>query len=874
MAKLRLTVPPVVHRFVHVGALADAALATLTMRIYKKPMELTDNLPRRSSGPFRPFLRVAWVRRSGPVGASAYPQFLLERTTRAVCPCHAHRGRLLCAPALLGLALGWMIAAGDSTVAQEVSPGQRLVDRGRTIGLMTHSPTAHDAERVLVWMQAAARLSPTLAEAHLWQYDLLTRLGRDPEALAALTRYTQLNPGDLSARIDLLEARFNLCQSVDQRIAYCRERLAELQTGGASSGDSSNTPGRPTSKDLQRSGLHRRMADLHFRAGDSAVAEQEARRAVEAFPGNAAALALLVELADEPDRPVRQVRASLAAIAASPTDVPEMWRLARALDDLAMGDEAAVWYQRARVTMERAAPNRPLPEHFLLDEARSHADAGRYEQAFEAAEKLVSAAPNNIAARFLLLDLATRSAKADVVASQKAFLVEKFGKLASSRPASAPAAETADTALAVQAAWYYTLFAPDAEKAVKLARQAIDAGEPTGRVVYGLAELLAGNIEKAVETLTSLAPRDPWAAAGLGEALIRQGKFEDAVRVLREGEALRRSGLAYERIGALLNSQDESLVSPTMLPEVQTALREFDARVLDFVERPSEAIRLEVSAASDTWAFGDPWRCDIRLTNIAPYPVFIGDGRMIEGRILVSLAWGESSTREWPGYLPLALHDQPVLPPGASVSRTITLDVGPAAALAASFPQRELELTARFVLDPVQGAGGWLSALKGFPEAVLKITRPAVDASRMALDRLMKTVRTGSEQERVHALGVCGSLLREAEAETRGELDYTPRRVDEVKLAREVIAALQAPFASVRVAALEALRGTTFTKRTLEQVAPLLSDPDWLVRLTTLDVLAEVQGEKLRPVLEKLASADADDLVRRAAGTLMGSLPR
>jgi HEAT repeat protein len=254
--------------------------------------------------------------------------------------------------------------------------------------------------------------------------------------------------------------------------------------------------------------------------------------------------------------------------------------------------------------------------------------------------------------------------------------------------------------------------------------------------------------------------------------------------------------------------------------------------------------------------------------------VYIGEGRMTEGRILVSLAWADGGSGQWPGYLPLALHDQPVLAPGSRIACALTLDVGPAADLAASFPQRELELTARFTLDPVPGtAGGWVSALRAFPDAVLQVKRPAVNVSRTELDRLMKAGGRGSDAERVRAVGIFGALIRESESATRGALDYAPRRVDEIKLAREVMTALQAPSPSVRTAALEALRGVTFTKRTFQEVAPLLSDPDWLVRVTTLDVLAAVQGGTLRPVLEKLATADRDELVRRAARNLMGLMP-
>ena len=45
------------------------------------------------------------------------------------------------------------------------SPGGWLLDHGRTLGVNTTCPTTDDAELVLVWMEAAARVDPD--DAHL-----------------------------------------------------------------------------------------------------------------------------------------------------------------------------------------------------------------------------------------------------------------------------------------------------------------------------------------------------------------------------------------------------------------------------------------------------------------------------------------------------------------------------------------------------------------------------------------------------------------------------------------------------------------------------------------------------------------------------------
>lgn len=766
--------------------------------------------------------------------------------TRPWLPAHPVHSRPGCGLKVICAALAVLIPSERGfLLADSPSTGQWLLNHGRNVGLATPSPAAEDAETVLVWMEAAARVDPDLAEAYLWQYDLLGRLNRPEAARAALQSYCRLRPDDVSARLTLLDSEFENGQSVETRLAFCSQTL-----GGE--GVSA----------LVQSDVHRRIAQLHASSGDRDGAEAHAGQAIAAFAGNVAALNVWVDLADAQSRPLRQVRMLLAAIAAAPGSAPQMWQLASVLDQMSLHEEAARWYERALDLYESPAGGQRPPAELLLAFAASCLDGGQYERALTLGERVVAVAPQSVEARFLLLDVAQKTGRSDVAEQHAGYLTALFQQQQDNAPAGFSVLATAHGET-----WYYLRHQPDPNKALEAATRArqMAPDRPDIEGIYGLAQLAAGDAQTAEEVLRPWAEARPWAAAGLGEALLAQGRTDEAIAALRQGEALRFSGPAYERIvTALASCQQEPAPVPSR-SAIRETLRGFDEACLSFPSRPGEFLRLEV-IPQGRWAFGEPWSCEFRLTNVGTFPISVGQGQMIEGSALVSLRWGESPQEQLVGYLPISLAQTPVLPPGETLSMIRSLDIGPAAALARSAPQREWDLELSVVLDPVVGAGGKLeSGLPGFSAVDVRAKRAKVDASRAGMRALLARLREGTEPERIAAVRAVAALIVEREAARHQPPDYFVHRVDELKLRKMLLSALADPAPQVRAAALDALRAVDLGPRTLEQAAPSLSDPHWLVRLLAIDVLSASQGDSFRPVLERTATADPDNLVRRLA---------
>src|SRR5688572_9677128 len=95
-------------------------------------------------------------------------------------------------------------------LAEPLSTVKWLVDLGRDYPLSPQAALSDaDAEITLLFMQAASRLDPQLAEAYLWQYDMLLSLGREAEARKILGEYVRLQPDDVAAQLNWIHQMAN-----------------------------------------------------------------------------------------------------------------------------------------------------------------------------------------------------------------------------------------------------------------------------------------------------------------------------------------------------------------------------------------------------------------------------------------------------------------------------------------------------------------------------------------------------------------------------------------------------------------------------------------------------------------------------------------
>lgn len=667
---------------------------------------------------------------------------------------------------------------------------------------------------ILLWMLASARLSPDHPDAYWWQYDLAMRLGRTEAAHAALRKYLELQPDDAVARLAHIDLSIDELQTANRRIEFCTAALGNAVYPEVISD------------------LHRRLAQLYRGRGDEETSRTHATDALRACPrGDANVFGSDVA-------PETRVAAMLSRIAASPADVRYLWDLALLLDSLSMHGRAHQWYEHALDALP--APFQPAnpPSRLLLDLAISAMDGGNFKVAIDACKRISESDPTYLDSLSIVIRSLQGSGdqdKADVVSSElhrllRAVPLPQLHTDDASEPqAPATGVQNATPEMLARVAWLHAQFDPDPTRSADFSSSAMAMApnNPFIRRAFGLCRLANNDFDEAKRALEPLAPVDQWAADGLARILLRDGERTRAIAILRQAESVRHSGVAYDRIVQRLTSLDEQPVAMPDRSPVADLLDGFDQRVLRFPTDPAEFLALDVRLEPADVRYGDPFISTVTLTNSGPFPITIGDGRMVAPEVSVSIELHRTeheSTRRSEGYLTIALAKRLVLKPNESVTTTRTLDVGAAAELAYAYPTEACRYTFSFLLDPVAAVGGgWSSRLRGFDPIVATLTRTA---SR----------RAAQQTQVLNALGHASPI--------------------------------------VRARSLYALSHEQLDESAVAGAAPVLSDTHWLVRLVAVDLFARRQGHVFSQVLARLARDDPDALVRRLAQLHLSKLRR
>ncbi|MCB9867444.1 MAG: tetratricopeptide repeat protein [Phycisphaerales bacterium] len=733
-------------------------------------------------------------------------------------------------------------------------PAQWIVDYALSVGQQVTSPQPQDAEYVLVWLDAAGRISPGLADAHLWRFDLLNRLGRDEAARAALADYCRAAPHDVHAAIQRLDLDFAAARNAEERLALCTDRLTDPDISAEFASD-----------------IHRRLAEIHYAQGDADAALADARRAVELMPLNLPAQKLLAEIEGRMDDPRTRVHLLVMELSVNPGSISARRKLADTLASVGMSETALTWYAHARQAFLQEYPERPVPEDLVLAEAAARADADDVDGALGLCRDLLVRDPANSAAAMALIAIARDAERTETATEMQDTLAAHLREL------EAHALETHDAAVCAAIAAFNLDVSYDPHRALKFARTA-DASAPSNpaiRALLGRALVDTGQVDEGIALLKSVAGADQRAALALATALRSQQQADAAIAVLQQAAALRRAGRDYRGIRAVLRELHADMPKPPDVDGIRALLGKLNPALLNFSANPADFIHYEFRLQQPSVPLSAPIRAEVALVNNADFPVSVGSARMAPDHIAVSVGMANAPDTARPGYLTIDLNTCFLLAPGARSSRVVALDTIAAQALIYRQPQRELALEFTFTPDPVVANDARIvCGLPGIKASERRLIRRAVNASPEGQTRLAAQLRTGSEPERLAAIDIMLALIFERQEETSGKTQpYPMAHVDVDNLKRLLRVALRDRSALVRARAACALSLLPLDDAAVGDLAPLLSDRHFLPRLCACELFARQQGKVFLPVLERMRT-DSDPLVARLAGLYRDALTR
>lgn len=720
----------------------------------------------------------------------------------------------------LSIMLAGTFLGAASAWAGPLPTGAWLVDLGRDYPRTPQSGVSDaDAEITLLYMQAAGRVDPALAEARLWQYDMLVALNRPDAAREALASYVRLAPADIAAHLTWVSLEIERLQTAESRADFCTRHLA--------------TPGLPGKV---ASDLHRRLAEFHWSRGERDQALSAANAALDAYELNFVARQLLEQI-QPPQEPSRtaELDGLLLALSAGPNDP----YLARAAAD------------------ELMRLNLPEPA------ARLYAHAAKVLQLFDPHGDLAQALADHATA--LYADGRESEAREQIEASARQWklLLERH-------------AGDLDPALTAQMAWFFAFHEPQAGEAERLARLA-RTQEPdliVARRALGSALRQLNRLDEARTELSDIAGQDVAAAAELVLALSAAGDKEQAAQVLGRAATQPADPDGYL---ALARAADRAGVAPPArepIPaEAARTAKAFPWQVLDYPLHPDKYVSLKLDVPRKELPPGEPWLLTVRLRNTGPFPITVGPGMMLLPDLLVGVETRGDRPRTTGPTLRFSLDRTPRLMPGESVEVTHTIDLGVIRSGMIGTPQMAHEVTVNAVLSPIsfideQGQEIIAPAVGGLLAPPLEFRRLSFEPTADNLRELVAGLQSAEVMDRIRSLEVLTMLLAEHQHLRSGTLKYEARPIDAPGIQALILGMAKDADWQVRARLAECLRWIGLDAAGRSTGNDLLNDAHWLVRGLAMRVFADHYRAKAQPVLSQAAAEDSDEWVRRLAAAL------
>lgn len=695
--------------------------------------------------------------------------------------------------------------------------------------------------QVIALLEASTAVSKECPDAHYWLYDLYSRMDRTDAAREALTRYVMMTPGDDAARLRLLELNLSHRQTAEARMDFVRSELKQ----------------KPLSR-VYESELRRYLAHGHYERRETEFASREVERALRLNPMNVSARELAYEMFGETEPALQRTEMALQLIAMNPSQANLVWDLAEFLDRLSLHVQAQEWYNRA-IQIHQRTDTGAVPKEFLHKLAVSYVCSGDFGKAKEVADDILRDSPECHTTRLLRAHAEQKLGLEDAAHEDLLHVSKAYEQRADDILKEKLRDEAAEVA------WFYSYHQPDKDRALMLARLAVDAPEPSplARLAHGYALRLNGQTDEALKALNPLASTDQLAALELAKAQLERGNRAQALTLLHKAAAIQYSGIAYDLIGDLLSKYGEAAPQSPLHDKVVAVLDRFSRDVFDFCDRPEDFLKFTLRFAEEPIPPVGPIDVTFRAENTGPFAITLGEGFMSRPLVAVSARVGGEDGLRFNNYLQVLLNSRPLLQPGDAVEKTTAVDVGlfREHLLRTVSQSLEIEITALF--DPVYEDGKLGVGMGTIEARPIRTKRRGVETIPEGVTALLDQSKSQDPAARITAAELLGALRADAESRLSGtKADGVP--MDTITGALVTLVGDRDP--RVRARAMVAVGWSKLDERITNAAASgVRGDAPPVVKMLAVSLFARQHGDKFVKVLRQLSRSDPSPFVRAMA---------
>lgn len=453
----------------------------------------------------------------------------------------------------------------------------------------------------------------------------------------------------------------------------------------------------------------------------------------------------------------------------------------------------------------------------------------------------------------------------------------------------ASAAEKAETQLSQkeqtspiypeQLAWFYGFVQEDPEKALAWSNQAFEESPDRNGVKEMFAYTLAlnGQYELAQQYAESPAGNTPITLLTTAMTDLAKEQKQASLEALRSAIEMSPESFVAEKAARLLKEQDSDYIPAVDPAAIQDALNAqyADRIVPDFME-PSKRYAVKLLFNGSDFLYGDAFQPRLVIENTSSDALVISDDAFLQGRVRIDAALEGGLNVEIPDLLSTRFRPSKPVLPGEHLSVPLDLYCGPLRKLLMTYPQAETAIRFTVYLDPVMSLSGRVeNRVKTTDPVQAKIYRRGVTLSRNFLLQRLDVLSKGQPGQKYQAASLFTGLLAEDQALRLGRADFKHVSVEKALLVDAVRKLLVDPDWKIRVYTLDRLVSLSMPldAEMIGEISDNLNHEKWPVRMMAMYLLAKAQPESFQRVLDWTVEHDSHPLNRRMALALGAKEP-
>ncbi|MCG8338703.1 MAG: hypothetical protein MJE63_29700, partial [Proteobacteria bacterium] len=463
----------------------------------------------------------------------------------------------------------------------------------------------------------------------------------------------------------------------------------------------------------------------------------------------------------------------------NPNNLSDSIALADILYALNKFEKASLLYSHSiKLLTDSAEANKgeELLKGLQFKNAISLFNAGKYQECFNLTVAINSKAQNDLPT-FAFSVLALK--KLDKL-EQAQKIIEKVDSLSQGLLSGIEDSDLLGQANA-NLAWFYCFAADQPEKAYNYSIKISKDERGNLPSLRGYIQLLKGDIEQARVTISKCDPGDPLAIFTSAILAINDSQTEKGAELLSLA-VNSAPGAVYSFIDEKLKQIDYSSDNINLTDTVDLMLEDVSSEMLDMAHEPAKYVSFGINPSQKYYKFYDVMLADLSVINQSKEDRIVGQGTFIDPYVYVYAEIVPSlKGKVKPKVVPISLRylaQEPVIRPGFSNSFVETLNNDKLDAILKKYPQMAYKIKFQCVPFPYIDNGNVRSMIPQLkPESVV-VERKAFIPSPQKLTSYFKMLRSGQPDERIKAVMLFSSILKENKLAAQGKLFYKSVKLD------------------------------------------------------------------------------------------------